>query len=187
LVQAEDSKCSGRVRSFWLAGESVMIAVNQAVELIASVRAAGGTIHRDGDTIELAAPVPLTNDLVDRIRAAKPLLLAALDDFPEWEARHKDALAHWCRLGFPEKAAQLAWGSLQNRWHREYGKRFPVWQCAGCGELIGGVPALTMIDGNRVHLDDIDCLIRYGQHWRGEATEALLAIGLQPPAGEGAE
>jgi len=44
-----------------------------------------------------------------------------------------------------------------------------------------------MIDGNRVHLDDIDCLIRYGQHWRGEATQALLAIGLQPPPDEGAE
>lgn len=158
-----------------------------AAKLIASVRAAGGTIRRDGDTIELAAPAPLTSDLVARIRAAKPLLLAALDQLPEWEARHREALAHWRRLGFPERAAQLAWGALQNRWHREYGKRFPTWQCAGCGQPIGGLPALTMIDGNRVHLDDIDCIIRYGQHWRGEATQALVAIGLQPPGSEGVE
>lgn len=164
-----------------------MIAAKQAVELIASVRAAGGTIRRDGDTIELSAPAPLATDLLSRIRAAKPLLLAALDDLPQWEARHKEALERWRKLGFPEKAAQLAWGALQNRWHREYGKRFPSWQCAGCAQLIGGVPALSMIDGNRVHLDDIDCLIRYGQDWRRDATRALVAIGLQPPAGEGAE
>jgi hypothetical protein len=164
-----------------------MIVAKQAVELIASVRAAGGTIHRDGDTIELAAPAPLATDLVARVRAAKPLLLAALDDLPEWEARHREALAHWRALGFPERAVQLAWGALQNRWHRQHGKRFPVWQCAGCGEPIGGVPALTMIDGNRAHLDELDCLIRYGQNWRREATQALAAIGLQPPASEGAE
>ena len=158
-----------------------------AAELIASVRAAGGTIRRDGDTIELAAPVPLTTDLVARIRAAKPLLLAALDHLPQWEARHREALAHWRALRCPEEADELAWGELQNRWHRQHGKRFPVWQCAGCGQLIGGAPALSMIDGNRVHLDEIDCLIRYGQHWRSEATHALVAIGLHPPAGEGAE
>jgi len=110
-----------------------MIATKQAVELIASVRAAGGTIRRDGDTIELAAPVPLTNDLVDRIRAAKPLLLEALDDVPEWEARYREALAHWCALGFPEKAAELAWGEMQNRWHRQHGK--PI--------LSGNAPAVA--------------------------------------------
>jgi hypothetical protein len=44
-----------------------------------------------------------------------------------------------------------------------------------------------MIDGNRAHLDELDCLIRYGQNWRREATQALAAIGLQPPSGEGAE
>ena len=165
----------------------MMIAAKQAVELIASVRAAGGTIRRDGDTIELAAPAPLATDLLARIRAAKPALLEALHNLPEWEALQREALAHWCALGFPEKAAELAWGALQNRWHRAHGKRFPTWQCAGCGQLIGGASALWMIDGNRVHLDAIDCLICYGNYWRGEATQALTAIGLQPPTGEGAK
>src|SRR4051812_33558059 len=50
-----------------------------AADLIAAVRAVGGTIRRDGDTIELAAPVPLPADLMAGIRAAKPALLAALD------------------------------------------------------------------------------------------------------------
>ena len=163
------------------------MAAKQAVELIASVRAAGGMIRRGGDTIELVAPAPLATDLVARIRAAKPLLLAALDDLPEWQARHREALAHWRASRFPEEATELAWGDLQNRWHRQHGKRFPVWQCAGCREPIGGAPALAMIDGNKVHLDEIDCLIRYGQHWRGEATQALVTIGLRPPAGKDAE
>jgi hypothetical protein len=43
-----------------------------------------------------------------------------------------------------------------------------------------------MIDGNRVHLAILDCLIRHGERWRAAATRALIAMGLQPPAGEGA-
>ena len=61
-----------------------MIVAKQAVELIASVRAAGGTIRRDGDTIELAAPAPLATDLGLKVRTdfalhqEKDLVSAAL-------------------------------------------------------------------------------------------------------------
>jgi hypothetical protein len=44
----------------------------------------------------------------------------------------------------------------------------------------------TTGDGNRVHLDDahgLDCVIRYGERWRGAATRALVAMGLRPPEG----
>jgi len=51
---------------------------------------------------------------------------------------------------------------------------------------IGNAEALGMIDGNRVHLAILDCLIRHGKRWRAAATRGLIAIGLQPPAGEGA-
>jgi hypothetical protein len=44
------------------------------------------------------------------------------------------------------------------------------------------LPALELPDQNRVHLDDaLGCLIRYGQRWRGDATRALVAMGLPKP------
>jgi hypothetical protein len=59
---------------------------------------------------------------------------------------------------------RLAWGDLQNRWHMEHGERVPRHLCAGCGKLIGGLPALDFIDGNRVHdADGHDCLIAFGE------------------------
>jgi hypothetical protein len=62
----------------------------------------------------------------------------------------------------------------------------PEWQCAGCGEPIGGLPALDLGNGNRAHLERLDCVIRYGVRWRGAATRALAGMGLQAPAQEDA-
>jgi hypothetical protein len=157
------------------------VANDCVAELIAAVHAAGGIIRRDGDTIELIAPAPLPADLVARIRVAKPALLAVLDEPTDWHARHREALRYWGVLHAPAEAASLAWGELQNRWHRLYGTRFPASQCAACGEAIGGHAALDLPDGNRVHSAALNCLIRYGHHWRNEATRALAAIGLPPP------
>lgn len=150
-------------------------------ELISAVHASGGTIRCDGDMIELWAPAPLPANLVARIREAKPALLAALAEPADWLARYCEALVYWGALHPPGKAARLAWGELQNRWHRLHGERVPEWQCAGCDEPIGGLPVLDLGDGNRAHLDRLDCLIRYGERWRGAATRALVSIGLQPP------
>jgi phenylalanine-4-hydroxylase len=76
---------------------------------------------------------------------------------------------------------QLAWGDVLNAWHSLHGRRWPAWQCAGCEKLIGGLEPLNLPDGNRVHFEPIDCLISFGRHWRGEAREALVALGLEPP------
>src|SRR5258708_2726269 len=149
-------------------------------DLISAVYAAGGTIRRVGDMIELAAPAPLSADLVARVREAKPALLSALAEWPDWRARYREALTHWEAL-HADEGARLAWGELQNRWHRLHGERLPEWQCAGCGEPIARPPTLDLADGNRTHLDRLDCLIRYGERWRGAATRALVSIGLQPP------
>jgi hypothetical protein len=153
--------------------------------LITAVRAAGGIIRRDGDMIELAARAPLPPDLIARIREAKSALLMALADGPsDWHARHREALAYWSAFRPPDEAARLAWGELQNRWHWLHGGCLPEWQCAGCGEPIGGVLALELGDGNRAHLDRLDCLLRYGERWRVAATRSLVATGLQAPAQE---
>jgi hypothetical protein len=84
-----------------------------------------------------------------------------------------------------EEARRLAWGDLENEWHYQHGKRWPTWQCAGCDAPISGSQALKFLDGNRVHFEPIDCLIRFGKRWRGEASEALVAFGLEPPGLDG--
>ena len=155
--------------------------------LLAQVAEAGGWIEARGDRLRVTAPQPLPADLVARIRAAKPALLAALAEVPDWHACHREALAHWGVLHPAADTARLAWGELQGRWHRLHGVRVPEWQCAGCGEPIEGAEALALGDGNRMHLDRahrFECLTAYGGRWRGAATLALVILGLKPPAGE---
>jgi hypothetical protein len=56
---------------------------------------------------------------------------------------------------------------------------------AGGGEVIGDREALDLADGCPVHLDTFGCVIAYGARWRCAATEALAAMGSQPPADDG--
>src|SRR5262249_55848937 len=100
-----------------------------------------------------------------------------------WRGRFAGLAFAWSRGGDRDwdAARRLAWGDLQNEWHRLYGERWPTWQCAGCDAPIGGLEALSLPDGNRVHLNPIDCLIRFGRRWRGAADEALVVLGLEPP------
>lgn len=174
--------------------------LDRLAEVGAKVEAAGTRL------IVRAGPKPVPGELVQRLRDAKAEVLAALAPAggmpPASEASYRcdPSEAAWWRRHFivrtidrklggarsHAKAAQLAWGELQDRWHRLHGARVPEWQCAGCGEPIGGLAALPLADGNRVHLDDahgLDCVLRYGERWRGEAAAGLKALGLDPPAG----
>jgi hypothetical protein len=67
---------------------------------------------------------------------------------------------------------------MVNEWHLLYGRRWPQSQCAGCGEPIADRAALTLADNNRVHFEDVDCLLRYGERWGGAAVTALHRFGL---------
>ena len=81
-------------------------------------------------------------------------------------------------------AARIAYGELLDEWRKSQGRRWPVWQCAGCDEPIGSLSALLLADGNRVHFDEArECLIRFGRRWRDEAVIGLQALGLEPPEG----
>jgi hypothetical protein len=111
--------------------------------------------------------------------AHKLAVLAALA--ADWCTRRREAVAHWSALRPAQEAEGLAWGELLNRCHRLHGARAPEWQCVGCGEPLGGHPALNLVDGNRLHLDKFDCLLAFGERWRGEATAGLRALGLEPP------
>ena len=198
-----------------------------AANLLAEIRRSGGDVRLAGcDKLKLVAPTALLPELAERVRASKPMLLAALADTGQkasaaqeggggvfnpwrngataqhltadaswdravlapldWRVRHREALAYWSAFHPAGEAARLAWGEIENHWHMRHGERVPHWQCAGCREPIGGLPALDLADGNRVHLDQahaLDCLLSFGKRWRAEATTGLRALGLDPPPG----
>jgi hypothetical protein len=110
--------------------------------------------------------------------AHKPAVIGAIA--ADWRARHREALTYWGAFR-ASQAARLAWGEIEGRWHRLHGRRWPAWQCAGCDAPIGGLPALDLADGNRVHLDRLNCLLAFGKRWRSEATTSLKALGLDAP------
>jgi hypothetical protein len=148
--------------------------------LLRQAREAGLTVAADGGKLVIRGP-RRAERTARLLLAHKPAVMTALA--ADWRARHREALLYWSAFYPADEAAQLAWGELLNEWHRRHGRRAPEWQCAGCGQAIGGLMALTLSGGNRVHFDGLDCLLSFGERWRNEATAGLQAFGLQPPAG----
>jgi len=149
--------------------------------LLQQAREAGLAVKAEADKLVIRGPKcaePVALLLIE----SKPKVLAALGEAGAWQARHREALAHWGVLHPANEAAQLAWREMQVRWHFLHGQRVPEWQCAGCGERIGGQRALDLGRGARVHFETLNCLRRYGDRWRRDATEWLFAMGLKPPA-----
>lgn len=160
--------------------------MSSAEEVLDRLVAVGAKVEAaDGRLVVRAGARPVPGELVRRLREAKAEVLAILS--PAWW-RHQFVIRTIDReLGGARShdvAAQLAWGELECRWHRLYGERALEWQCAGCGEPMGGLASLDLLDGNRVHLDHrhgLDCVIAFGERWRGAATRALAAMGLKAP------
>jgi hypothetical protein len=118
-----------------------------------------------------------TGNPIDEICRASQSVAADADlwgDFFEERA----AIREFDGLRPRAKAELLAWGDLLNKWHLLYGRRWPAWQCSGCDEPIGGLPALTNIDGNRVHFG---CVTRFNERRHSAAVIGLRALGLEPP------
>jgi hypothetical protein len=172
--------------------------LDRLAEVGAKVEAAGNRL------IVRAGPKPVPGELVQRLREAKADVLAALapaagrtpaeaaafdpSDSREaaWWRRHFIIRTIDLKLGVPRsdaEAAWLVWGELQDRWNRLHGERVAQDLCCGCRRPIGDGQTLDLCDGNRVHFDDLDCLLQHGRRWRGAATRALTAMGLQPPTG----
>jgi len=171
-----------------------------ALDVLASIRRHGGDVKMIApDCLKVRAPMDLLPDFVRQVRAVKPELIAALSamasssevadkavpatDVRWWQRRFTAKTFQWLVGNRDwEGAKRLAWGDLQNEWHVKHGRRWPIWQCAGCGQLIGGLEAIDLPDGNRVHRDPIDCLIIFGKRWRAAASAALIEFGLQSPS-----
>jgi len=150
-----------------------------ALSLLARAHDAGLAVAIAGDKLVVRGP-QRAEPVVRLLAVHKSAIMAALA--ADWRARHREALAYWGALHPAPEAAWLAWGEIEDRWHRLHGERVPHWQCSGCRKRLGGRAALDLADGNRVHLDNLDCLLSFGERWRSEATAGLRALGLDPPA-----
>jgi len=163
--------------------------------LLRRARDVGLTVAAEGEKLVIRGPKraePVARLLIRH----KPQVMAALVPAetaseaaehrpdPAWWRRHYLVRTiNWELFGArPQSRARvIAWGELLNEWHFRHGAQSPQWQCAGCNRPIGGLASVTLGDGNRVHLDRLDCLLRFGQRWRSEATAALRALKLDPP------
>jgi hypothetical protein len=178
--------------------------MSTAADLLDRLGEVGAKVEAAGNRLIVrAGPKPVPGELVQRLREAKADVLAALAPagrspaaaaafypcYPReavWWRRHfvirtidrslSGARSH-------AEAAQLAWGDLRDRWNTLHGERVSPDLCCGCRRPIGDGRTLKLGDGNRVHFDDLDCLLQHGRRWRRAATRALVALGLRPPAG----
>ena len=173
-----------------------MSAARDLLERLAEI---GATLEPTGDHLILrAGATPVPAELVKRLRQAKrdlpeelaparypanPADQGKTADAAWWRDRYA-ALVRWFHVDRQlVEAEAIAYGELLDEWRKSHGRRWPVWQCAGCDEPIGGLSALLLADENRVHFDEErECLIRFGRRWRGEAVAGLQALGFEPPA-----
>ena len=157
------------------------------IALLHRARDAGLQVEAAGEMLKITGP-RRAEPVVKLLAEHKAEVLAALTPHQyaaHWHERLVARTFEWFNGKRRWAAAQrIAWGDLQNEWHKLHGRRWPAWQCAGCEKPIGKAVAVDLPDCNRVHLEPIDCLISFGRRWRGEADAALIALGLQPPEGE---
>jgi hypothetical protein len=52
-------------------------------------------------------------------------------------------------------------------------------QTKRCEKPLGGLDLIDLADGNRLHVERLDCMIEFGRRWRGDAHVALVAVGLE--------
>jgi hypothetical protein len=146
---------------------------------------AGLRVEAAGDKLLIRGPKRAA-PVVKLLAEHKAVVLAALPIATEalhWRERFTAKTFEWFGRKRPwQEARLLAWADLQNDWHLRHGRHFPAAQCAGCKLPICGHEALDMPDGNRVHLDPLDCAIAFGKGWRGAADAGLAAFGLVPPS-----
>ena len=175
-----------------------------AVALLRRAQEVGLRVEPIGDKLLVRGP-KRAEAVVELLAAHKAEVLAALapastskctdrdaavagTEARRWRDRLATRIVDWFHgdRGWQE-ARRLAWGDVENEWHELHGRRWPSWQCAGCNAPLGGAQALNLPDGNRVHFEPIDCLIRFGKRWRGDASEPLVAFGLEPPRLDGGQ
>jgi hypothetical protein len=152
------------------------------MSLLRRAKEVGLRVHADGGKLVVNGPRRLESVARELLRN-KSVVMEALAF--EWR-RFYDERAQYDGYNSRQEAESLAWGETVSKWHMTHGERTPRDRCAGCLKPIGdGEEALDHADGTRTHLaDGFDCVIAYGDRWRGAAEKALVAMGLTPPKAE---
>jgi hypothetical protein len=156
--------------------------------LLRRARDVGLAVTADGDRLVIRGP-KRAEQVALLLIEHKPKVLAALLPAERAAQRWRDGYAarisHWFLRGRRkwQDAEALAYAELLYEWHLLHGRQWPQLQCAGCGEPIADHRALTLADGNRVHFEAMNCLLLYGDRWRGVAVAGLQRLGVDPPPG----
>ena len=165
-------------------------------EVLEAARGAGLHIALDGADLVLRSSGPPPSAILDLLRAHKAEIIAEIaaagiasqdadDAVVDWRNWYKQRVVIWQfgRRYTRDEAERLAQTEAKDRWHRANGERVPHDLCAGCRRPIGSAQALDLIDGNRVHFGDLNCLVRHGNRWRAVAAQALELMGIGKWAG----
>jgi hypothetical protein len=172
--------------------------LDQFAEIGAKVEAAGNRL------VVRAGSKPVSGELVRRLREARTEVLAALapagskasygsypSEAPCWRRRFVIRTIERELGGYRSHpdAELLAFGDMTVEWHRRHGVRPDPRRCAGCDDELPDFAGIVVDRDNvRVHFDAVrrdECIIAYGQRWRGAAARALIAMGLPVPPGLG--
>jgi hypothetical protein len=153
--------------------------------LLHQARAAGLRVQAAGSQLQISGPKraePLVKLLAEH-KAAVLAIIDLADKDDHWSERYTALTFLWSNGGRRDwrSARRLAWGDIQSEWHMLHGLRVRRWQCAGCQQPISGDAALDLPDDNRVHFEEINCLIAFGRRWRSFADARLIACGLISP------
>jgi hypothetical protein len=123
------------------------------------------------------------------IRGYRDDLLRILVDGPgstaaDWRSWIENRTANRILRGrSPEDAERMSWSDAENEWHRLHGTIPHPSRCARCGQQMD-TAGMVLPDAAVVHLGSehgLDCLILYGERWRGAARAALEGMGLGSP------
>jgi hypothetical protein len=146
-----------------------------ALDLLAAVRAAGGTFKIAGDRLRVEASAPLSDDLLARLRQAKAEVMAALAT--DWRRLYCEAIAEY-------RTAGHAWNKAALAWYVARGTPTLGDLCAGCGKPLAGTEIIDLWPhGERAHAGgDYKCILAYGRRWRRAAAAALAPYGIPTPA-----
>ena len=102
-----------------------------------------------------------------------------------WPERYRAALVRYPTMD-GRQAERRAYGTLLNEWASERGTKHDPANCAGCGKKIDSSPLVEVFEKAVVHLGGnygVECVIQYGEKWRGEAQRGLEAVGVKAPSG----
>jgi hypothetical protein len=100
------------------------------------------------------------------------------DSVDAWRAWLRNRVYLWKEAGqSTPRAIIIAWGLGIVEHNKRHGAKPSATCCAGCGKRMNGP---KMPDGAMVH-PGLDCLAAWGDRWRSEAHEGLVALGLNPP------